>query len=230
MISRVLSFAAVVLACAASTAGCLGTIRDTTTPRSATEELLVSTAAERAIAQFDNVEKELKGKRVAIDDHLFNIGQGGAQDQDKGYALSAARHFVSEHGGILLAKVEGEKGKDDAGKEIDVKPERILEIRNGALGIDDKSWGFGIPALPFPIYGTNLTTMTPALYLFFKGKQEGWAKFQFWIYDPRQEAYVAKSKDLWGKTYYTKYWFFGIGPFDFSNDIYPDESLFENLK
>lgn len=207
------------------TGGCLGSIRDTTTPRTSTEMLLVSTAAERAISHFDNVEAELKGKRVAIDDSRFK-----AQDDKDGlYCVSAARNYVSEHGGIIvpLAPI---KTKDAAGKETEILPERVLEIRDGGLGLADKSWGFGIPALPFPVYGTNLTTVTPALYLFFKQKQEGWAKFQFWIYDPRQDAYVARSKDLWGKTYYSKWWILAIGPFDQSNDIYPDDSALEPAK
>ena len=85
-----------------------------------------------------------------------------------------------------------------------------------------------VAALPIP--QTNLTSMTPALYLFYKSRQEGWAKFQFWIYDPRQNAYVAKSKDLWGHTYYSKWWIFFIGPFDWSNDIYPDEATVNNAQ
>jgi hypothetical protein len=204
----------------AGTSGCLGTIRDTTTPRTSTEMLLVSTAAERAISEFDNVDKELKGKRVAIDDTRFKAQNDG----DGAYCVSAARNYVSEHGAIIVPMAPV-KTKDEKGKEVEVGPDRVLEIRDGGLGLADKSWGVGIPALPFPIYGTNLTSVTPPLYLFFKQKQEGWAKFQFWIYDPRQNSYVARSKDLWGETYYTKWWFFGIGPFDWSNDIYPDESI-----
>jgi len=218
--ARLAALAGAIATLVFTTTGCLGTIRDTTTPRTSTEMLLVSTAAERAIGEFDNVEKELKGRRVAIDDSRFKAQNDG----DGAYCVSAARNYVAEHGGILvpLAPV---KSKDAAGKEIETSPERVLEIRDGGLGLADKSWGFGIPALPFPIYGTNLTSVTPALYLFFKSKQEGWAKFQFWIYDPRQEAYVAKSKDLWGETYYTKWWILGIGPFDWSNDVYPDDSI-----
>lgn len=194
------------------TSGCIGNIRETTTARTSTEQLLVSTAAERAIAQFGNVDKELRGRRVAIDDTKF-------ESVDKPYAVSAIRHYVSEHGGTLVPLAPS---KDAAGK--DVLPERVLEVRNGALGINDVSWGVGVPALPMPIPQTSMATVTPPLYLFYRGKQEGWAKFQFWIYDPRQEVYVAKSKDLWGHTYYSKWWFLMIGPFDFSNDIYPSDA------
>ncbi len=190
---------------ALSTTGCIGSIRETTTARTSTEQLLVSTAAERAIARFDNVDKELRGKRVAIDDTRF-------ESVDKAYAVSAIRHYVAEHGATLVPLAGAKE-----------PPERVLEIRSGALGINDTSWGIGLPSLPLPIPQTSLNTASPPLYLFFRGKQEGWAKFQFWVFDPRQESYVAKTKDLWGHSYYSKWYFFGIGPFDFSNDIYPDE-------
>lgn len=199
----------------AQTTGCIGSIRETTTPRTASEQLLISTAAERAISGFENVEQELKGRRVAIDDTKF-------ESVDKPYALSALRHYVSEHGGhiVPLAPV---KTKDAAGKDVEVGPDRILEIRNGALGINDTSWGIGVPAFPLAVPSMPVTSMTPPLYLFFRGKQEGWAKFQFWILDPKQDAYVARSKDLWGKSYYSKWYILGCGPFDFSNDIYPED-------
>jgi hypothetical protein len=208
------------------TSGCLGNIRDTTTARTSTEMLLVSTSAERAIGQFDNVEQELKGKRVAIDDTRFKA----QDDKDAAYCVSAARNYVSEHGGIIVP-IAPQKVKDvKTGKEVEVSPQRILEIRDAGLGVNDKSWGIGLPPLPFPIYGTNLTSVTPPFYLFYRAKQEGWAKFQFWIYDPRQDAYVAKSKDLWGHAYYSKWWILFVGPFDWSNDIYPDESMVDSVK
>ena len=45
-------------------AGCVGEVRATTTARTSTEQLLISTAAERAIAQFGSAEEHLKGKRM----------------------------------------------------------------------------------------------------------------------------------------------------------------------
>lgn len=195
--------------------GCIGSIRETTTPRTSTEQLLISTAAERAIAGFENVDAELKGKRVAIDDTKF-------ESVDKAYAMSALRHYVSEHGGKIVP-VAPQKSKNAEGKDVEVGPDRILEIRNGALGINDNSWGIGVPAFPLAVPSMPVTSMSPPLYLFFRGKQEGWAKFQFWILDPKQDAYVARSKDLWGHSYYSKWYILGCGPFDFSNDIYPDD-------
>jgi hypothetical protein len=198
--------------------GCIGNIRETTTARTSTELLLISTAAERAIRKYEA--PELKGKRVAIDDTKFD-------SVDKPYVMSALRHHLAESLGCLLVPVTGSKGKDKAGKEIDIKPDRVVEIRNGALGIYDKSWGFGIPPLPLPIPQTNITSVSPSFYFLYRGKQDGWAKFQLWVFDPSQDSFVSKSPDLWGHTYHSKWWFFGLGPFDVSNDIYPDEDLLD---
>lgn len=206
----------------ASASGCIGNIRETTTPRTSTEMLLVSTAAERAVKELE-YPAELKGKKVAIDDTKFD-------SVDKNYLVSALRNYVSENGSTLvgLAPV---KTKDAAGKEVEVGPERIVEIRNGALGLDDHSLGFGIPPLPVPVPNTTITAgPMPGIWFFWRGKQEGWAKFQLWVMDPKQSSFVYKSKDLWGHSYYSKWTILGLGPFDWSNDIYPDSSLLGQIK
>lgn len=217
-----LARAAAVLVVSAAATGCIGNIRETTTPRTSTEMLLVSTAAERAVKQYE-YPSDLKSKRVAIDDSKFD-------SIDKNYLVSALRNYVSESGSTLVP-VAPTKTKDAAGKEVEVGPDRIIEVRNGSLGIDDHSLGFGIPPLPVPVPNTTLTAgPMPGLWFFWRGKQEGWAKFQLWILDPKQSSYVSKSNDLWGHSYYSKWTILGIGPFDWSNDIYPDSSLLDNVK
>ncbi len=194
-------------------AGCVGEVRETTTQRTSTEQLLLSTAAERAIDRcpFDSL--GLAGLRVAIDDSHF-------ESYDKGYVLSSLRHALSEQG-VVLVPAEGLPGEHEG--DAPLKPQRILELRSGALGVNDNSWGIGLPPLPLPIPQTNLTTETPSLYLFYRGKQEGWAKLQLWVYDPDTRVYLAKSGDLWGHSYYSSWWILFMGPFGFSNDIYPEE-------
>ena len=199
--------------------GCIGNIRETTTARTSTEMLLISTAAERAVADLDV--SDLRGKRVAIDDSRFD-------SVDKPYVVSALRHHVAEAGATLLPDAKGLKVKDAAGKDTEVLPERIVELRNGALGIYDKGWGIGVPPLPLPVPQTSLTMVTPGIYFFYRSKQEGWAKFQAWVYDPKELAYRSKSKDLWGHTYASKWWFLFVGPFDWSNDVYPDVDLLDS--
>src|SRR3954471_23400905 len=53
-VGRVMRSKAVLLAIGLFSTGCIGGIRETTTARTSTEQLLISTAAERAIAGFEN--------------------------------------------------------------------------------------------------------------------------------------------------------------------------------
>jgi len=198
-------------ALAFGTAGCVGGTRETLTARTPTEQLLTATAAERAISRIDRslVRSQLSGRRVAIDEaKLICV--------DKQYVLGALRHYLCENG-ALLTPTSGRKlqGKLQA-------PERIVEIRAAALGTTEKALSFGIPPIPMPIPTTSLTAMVSFSYPLRRAKQEGWAHFQLFIYDPPQRRLLAESSRLWGHAYYSKWWFLFIGPFDFSNDIYPD--------
>lgn len=193
--------------------GCVGEIRETTTARTATEQLLLSTAAERAIARLGDLDGLVRGRRVHIDDARF-------VSVDSEFVISALRHHVADRGGLLVQPPPG-------GEDKPPPPELVLEVRSAALGIKDTSWGVGIPALPLPIPQTTMITTTPPAYLFYRGKQEGWAKLQLWIYDPATRRYIARSKVLWGHSYYSTWWVLFVGPFDWSNDVYPEEEALE---
>jgi hypothetical protein len=202
--------------------GCTGGIRETTTPRTATEQLLISTSAERAMAKFQEKIVKLKGKRIAIDDSKL-------ESLHKSYVVSSLKNLLSRNE-IKVVPVAKKKYRVKGGKFVELGPQYIIEIRSAALGIKDTDFGLGIPPLPIPIPQTSLTSIAPGLFLFNRDKQEGWAKFQFWIYEPVTDVYIDQSGDLWGKAYYTQWTFFGIGPFDFSEDIYPEESFVEKFK
>lgn len=201
--------------CALVSVGCTGEIRQTTTPRTATEQLLVSAAAERALINFEQLAKRLlDNKRVFIDDSQLDA-------LHKPYIVSSLRNLLARNKAILVDKGPTKLKID--GKEQDVTPDLVCEIRSGAVGIKDTDFGFGIPPLPIPIPQTNLNSVAPGLYLFARDKQEGWARLQIWIYNPANRRYVAQSGDLWGTAYYSSWVFFGLGPFDFSEDIYPED-------
>ena len=213
MTFRSLTFAALLCALPALTA-CTGEIRETTSARAATEQLLISTAAQRAVKSYEpSVARLLKGKRVAIDDQYF-------VSVDKPYVVSAIRNLLQRNGATAVPLAPEKVKRGD--KEVSVGPDLVMEIRSGALGIKDKDFGFGIPPLPLPIPNSNLTSQSPGLYFIFRYKQEGWAKFQLWLFEPTTRTYLAQSPDLWGTAYYSKWTFLGIGPFDFSEDIYPE--------
>ncbi len=186
--------------------GCIGNIRDTTTPRTSSEMLLVSTAAHRAVKQYDAA--ALAGKRVFIDETRFD-------SIDKNYVASALREHLARHGVILAATADPVSEEKPTGCDV------VLEIRNGSLAIWDGDFVLGIPQLPVAAQGFP-PVMLPPLYLFRRLAERGYAKFQFWTYDPTTKEYTGRSGDLWGEAFYIKWWFFGIGPFDGSNDIYPD--------
>ncbi len=188
--------------------GCIGSIRETTTARTATEMLLVSTAAERALVEYDVA--HLSGKRVFVDHQYF-------ESIDKPFVLSALRDHLAEGGVTLMDKVKGEEGE---GPEANA--ELVLELRNASLGIWDGDFVLGIPQLPVSSgYGLP-PVLLPPLYAFRRFSQQGWAKFEFWTYDPQTMAHIHRSGPLWGSAYYNQWWWFGIGPFDGSNDIYPE--------
>jgi len=216
-VTRALAISAI----ASLATGCTGEIRESTSARTATEQLLISSAAERAVKKFREAGPLVRGKRIAIDDSRFN-------SIDKPYVMSALRNYLSGKGATLIAK-GGENIKNAKGKEVKVTPELVVEIRSATLGIKDASMGFGLPPLPLPVPNSNLTTKTPGLYFIFRDKQEGWAKFQFWLYEPSKRRYLVQSKDLWGHSYYSLWTFIGVGPFDFSNDVYPDDEELDEV-
>ncbi len=184
--------------------GCLGNIRESTSAKTATEDLLITTAVQRAVDQFSGSARGVfNGKSVFVSS-AFMEGERGK------YAESAMRDMVTEAGASMAA--------DEASADL------VAEVRTATSGIKDSGFGFGLPELPLPVPNSSLNTMIPALYLFYRDKQEGWAKFRVWVKQTSDGNYVAKSGDLWGHSYYSKWTIFAVGPFDWSNDIYPEET------
>lgn len=200
---RYVRFGAALLA-AMTTTGCLGTIRDTNSPRSAQEMLLISTAAQRAVRQYDA--KPLGGKKVFLDLALFD-------PMDKNYVQSSLRYHLAAAGVTIADKA------DDC--------EIVMEVRNASLGIWNGDFTLGIPPLPLSAPTQSSSLVTPPLYLFRRLSHQGFAKFQFWLYDPKTKKYLGRSGDLWGNAYYNQWWWFAIGPFDGSNDVFPDTDFSE---
>ena len=126
--------------------------RQTDTPRTGVERLLISTAADRSIEAMDV--GPLAGSKVFLDDSRFD-------GTDKAYAVDAIRDKLGK-GGVALV--------DDKGKA-----EIVVEIRAGALDIDSSNSFLGLPAIPIIIPGAG-TMSTPEVALYKKAKQLGTAK------------------------------------------------------
>jgi hypothetical protein len=98
------------------------------TSRSATEEMLLSSAADRAA--------EAIGKSKPRDSKLyFDTSEFTATD-DK-YAIGAIRDALLRHGNRLVDK------RSDAAV--------VVEIRSGALATDDRETLVGIPSVTIPL-------------------------------------------------------------------------------
>jgi len=158
------------------TNGCT-TIRQTDPARTATEQLLLSTAADRAtgyvtLDQFAN-------KKVFLDTAYF-------ESYDSKYAIGAIRDALSRAGALLMA--------DSKASEI------TIEARSGALSTDDRTYLLGLPAMgvPIPLAGT---VTTPELALYKSSKQYSTAKFALLAYTTQSREHLFSSGSMVGKAY-----------------------------
>jgi hypothetical protein len=175
--------------------GCI-TERQTDPPRTATEELLISTAADRAAEEL--VRTMPSQSRLFLDTGYFEATDGK-------YAIATIRDGLLRRGDLLVDKKE----------EADV----VVEVRAGALSIDDHETLIGIPSInvPMPLTGT-LTT--PKIALYDKTTRLGVAKFAATGINARTGALVASSAPQYGYAHKARHivlLFFGWG----NDDLIP---------
>jgi hypothetical protein len=159
-------------------AGCSIT-RESNPPRTATEELLISTAVDRAVA---GMKLDIpKGSSVFVDAADF-------EGYDSKYAVASVNERVLHEGGRLAA--ERTQGAV------------VVALRAGALSTDEDGYLIGIPAIgvPVPLMGTlNL----PELALFKKDETRGVAEFAATLYDQRRGALKSVSGASYGFSHKT---------------------------
>jgi hypothetical protein len=160
--------------------GCT-TVRQTDPARTASEQLLLSTAADRAAGGA--VLTAFANKKVFLDATYFD-------SYDSKYALGTLRDALSRAGALLVA--------DGKGSEI------TIEARSGALSTDDKTYLLGLPALgiPVPLAGT---VATPEIALYKSNKQYSTAKFALLAYLTQSREHVFSSGVMVGKAYNNYY-------------------------
>jgi hypothetical protein len=127
--------------------------RNTVPGRSATEEMVISAATDKAADQL--AAQLTAGGSVYIDSTNFDQPDGK-------YALGAIRAAIAKRG----TKLAADRSKAD----------RIVEVRAGALSIDQNKFLIGIPefSLPIPLAG-EATVPEIAFYSFHDN--QGVAKF-----------------------------------------------------
>jgi hypothetical protein len=155
--------------------GCT-TGRQTDPPRTATEQLLISTAADRAAA---SIALDLGPERKCFLDATNFEGLDGK------YAIAAIRSSLLKKG----TRFVGDK------KDADT----IVEIRSGALSIDKHDTLVGIPSvdIPIPLAGDF---GTPEIALYKSEAQEGIAKFAATAYDAKDGRFLGESAPPLGRS------------------------------
>ncbi|HEY1717325.1 MAG TPA: DUF6655 family protein [Verrucomicrobiae bacterium] len=149
----------------------------TNPPRSATEQLLLSTSADRALANADL--QFFAGKKVFLDTTYFD-------SYDSKYAVGEIRDALSRAGALLMPDAKS------AGI--------IMEARSGALSDDSADSLIGVPStgLPIPLAGA---ISIPEIALYKSDKQFAYAKIALLAYANESRAHIYSSGPLTGKSY-----------------------------
>lgn len=179
-----------------SVAGC-ASIRVTDPARTATEQFLLSQAAEKAVGQL--AFQTLRGRRVWVDIQYFAASE-------QAFVLGELRAR------LLLAGVQ-------------LVPEReqsdiVFEVRSGGVGIDRYDFLLGVPSLTLGAAGpsgagatpTSPPLSTPELALLKNTYQKGVASVAYVAYWRETGEVVGSSGPYVGRTFRDDWWFFGWGP------------------
>jgi hypothetical protein len=160
-------------------AGCT-TEEDTNPPRSATEQLLLSTAADQALANANLT--IFAGRSVYFDFTYFD-------SYDLKYAEGTIRDAFSRAGALMATN--------------SMSADVIVEARSGAYSTDTNSSFFGIPSVAIPIPGTAEMPITPQIPFYLKEEEKSYAKIALLAYDNKTRAHIYSSGSLDGTAYNT---------------------------
>jgi hypothetical protein len=176
--------------------GC-GTTRWTDTRRTATEQMLVSDAIDRAVSRIDF--RLLAGKEVFLDTAFLG------EAVDKEYLTSTLRQQMVSSGCILKEKRE--------------QAAFIVEARAGTIGTDRHDLLYGVPGFSLPTFASPvagapaLPSTFPEVALAKRTDQQAVAKIAVFAYHRETGAPIwqsgadvvaSKARDLW---------VLGAGPF-----------------
>lgn len=172
--------------------GC-GTTRWSDTSRTATEQLLLSDAIDRAISEMDF--HVLNGQTLYLDTKFIS------GEVDERYLVSTLRQHMIASGCMIRDKPE--------------EATWILEIRSGAIGTNRSDLLFGVPATTLPTGGvlTGIPSAIPEIPLVKRTAQIGVCKIAVFAYDrvSGRPVWQSGTRQLASRT--KDVWIFGAGPF-----------------
>ena len=164
----ILVAALMVSACASTT--------ETNTGRTATEQLLLARAVDRAAEGL--ILPIPQGSRVFVDDVYFRVDNGA-------YAVSAIRAGLSDAGYRLAT----DRNQADA----------IFEIRAGALSLEQMRRVVGLPEMRVPINESLNVVSLPELSVYSRRDRIGVAEFSGFLYDARTGAPLGAVSPMIGQ-------------------------------
>jgi hypothetical protein len=158
--------------------GC-SSVKTTETGRTAREQLLLSTAADRA---WERLEPDpLRGRKVFVDAALLDC-------VDKGYVVGTLRDRLCSAGVFLVPEA----------KDADV----VVEVRSAAFAIDREETVLGLPAIPLPLPGGG---GIPQIVLASETDLTARAKFLLLARVRETGAHVASVGPLDGRSRHTRW-------------------------
>jgi hypothetical protein len=151
--------------------GC-GTTKMTSTPRTGTEQLLLTNAWDDALRKVDF--RPLTGVPVYLDAQYVSA-------VDQGWVVSSIRQAMLAQGVLLRSKPE--------------EAQWIVEARVGAYGTDTVNWMVGVPQMTVPPTVTGMPTGTiPEIAVVKRTNQQGMAKLALFAYD-RSSGHITWNPD-----------------------------------
>jgi hypothetical protein len=190
--AKLVATAALATGLAALATGC-GTTRSTDTVRTATEQLLISDAIDRAVQSIHF--ETLRGQSVFLDD-----GRLG-EVVDRNYLISSLRQRLLASGCSLKEK------REDA--------DFVVEARAGAIGTDRNDLLFGIPSMNVPqIFPVQpMAAAIPEIPFAKRRDQQGIAKIAVFAYHRESGVPVWQSGLMHEESSANDVWILGAGPF-----------------
>jgi hypothetical protein len=186
----------------AGIAGC-GTTRE----KLATEQLLLSDAVDRSVADLDF--SPLANERVFLDTQYIQFDSKGLVNSN--YVSSAIRQQMAADGCLLQESAEG--------------ADYVVEARVGTLGSDGHDINYGVPPSNAVNTAATLVANTPPLpvlpeiSLARKTQDTAAAKIAVFAYHRESRRPVWQSGTKLARSVAQARWFFGAGPFQ-SGSIY----------
>ena len=187
-----------------SAVGC-GTTRMSDSARTATEQILISDAVDRAISEIDFT--VLANRDVFLQTKYFD---GSVDDK---YVIGTLRQHMLASGCVVKEKID--------------EAQYVVELRAGAIGTNRNDLLFGVPQTSLPTGGLFpvAPTSIPEIPLMKRTNQQGVARISVFAYDrlTGQPVWQSGTRQIASKA--KDIWIFGTGPFQ-SGTIYDGKVKF----